>query len=634
MTDSFLNPGSIPITRLTDKGFTFSDAPDYEKFIKSVAFNEAAKTYEASRSLPNPCGESEISKINVELKKFFTVIKGIKAYGDLYINGSINKIQNITSLIRKTAQIISGVLKTLTNRLRDFLLDKIRKAIDAVADTLFPTIAKQFENTAIQAIIDQLFCAFKDIIANLVNLVIDFLQELVGKIVNVPFCVAEQFTNALVNNVAALIDNQIGPILDQIDNILGEVGSIVGSVFEALDFILGFDAFLCAAPNCPELTEFQASPWGGPSDAQKDSFANFAAVPTAEGIVGSVDEYISNIEIFGGTLGDAERPPSSITECDADAFRCGPPKVVIFGGGGVGAVGEVIVDNIGTTIGVDLLNQGTGYRTPPFVSFVDNCATSYTAGYTTIDDDGHVTEIVITNPGISPPIDGKDEFDYDGGGNVIIPPGGGDGTDSRGDSGIDSGGDSGIGSGGDGGIGSGGDGGIGGGGDGGIGGGGDGGNVIIPPGGGDGTDSRGDGGIGSGGDSGNDYIICLNGFLVENTGLGYTENDTITITPDVPGLDAKVTLTEFGQIVSIEITSDICGIPTYPDIIIDSPTGEGAVIKPILSFTRVLDSAPENPDLVLDTPITTLKGRTVFAESLKDQGFTRKSVVRVVDCVS
>ena len=619
MTDSFLNPGSIPITRLTDKGFTFSGTPDYEKYIKSVAFNESAKTYETPRSSVDPCGESELSKINVELKKFFTAIKGIKAYGDLYINGSINKIQNITSLIRKTAQIISGVLKTLTNRLRDFLLDKIRKAIDAVADTLFPTIAKQFENTAIQAIIDQLFCAFKDIIANLVNLVIDFLQELVGKIVNVPFCVAEQFTNALVNNVAALIDNQIGPILDQIDNILGGIGSIVGSVFEALDFILGFDAFLCAEPNCPELTEFQASPWGGPSDAQKDSFANFAAVPTAEGIVGSVDEYISNIEIFGGTLGDAERSPSSITECDADAFRCGPPKVVIFGGGGVDAVGEVIVDNIGTTIGVDLLNQGTGYRTPPFVSFVDNCATSYTAGYTKIDGDGHVTEIVITNPGISPPVDGKDEFDYDGGGNVIIPPGGGDGTD---------GGDGGDGT--DGGDGGDGGDGIGSGGDGtdgtdGIGSGGDGTDVI---GGENGS------GTGSGGDSGNDYIICLNGFSVENTGLGYTENDTITITPDVPGLDAKVTLTEFGQIVSIEITSDICGIPTYPDIVIDSSTGEGAVIKPILSFTRVLDSAPENPDLVLDTPITTLKGRTVFAESLKDQGFTRKSVVRVVDCVS
>ena len=602
MTDSFLNPGSIPITRLTDKGFTFSGTPDYEKYIKSVAFNESAKTYETPRSSADPCGESELSKINVELKKFFTVIKGIKAYGDLYIDGSINKIQNITSLIRKTAQIISGVLKTLTNRLRDFLLDKIRKAIDAVADTLFPTIAKQFENTAIQAIIDQLFCAFKDIIANLVNLVIDFLQELVGKIVNVPFCVAEQFTNALVNNVAALIDNQIGPILDQIDNILGGIGSIVGSVFEALDFILGFDAFLCAEPNCPELTEFQASPWGGPSDAQKDSFANFAAVPTAEGIVGSVDEYISNIEIFGGTLGDAERSPSSITECDADAFRCGPPKVVIFGGGGVDAVGEVIVDNIGTTIGVDLLNQGTGYRTPPFVSFVDNCATTYTAGYTKIDGDGHVTEIVITNPGISPPIDGKDEFDYDGGGNVIIPPGGGNGTDGGDET---DGGDGTDGTDGGDGIGS----------------------------GGDETDVI-DGGTGSGGDSGNDYIICLNGFSVENTGLGYTENDTITITPDVPGLDAKVTLTEFGQIVSIEITSDICGIPTYPDIIIDSPTGEGAVIKPILSFTRVLDSAPENPDLVLDTPITTLKGRTVFAESLKDQGFTRKSVVRVVDCVS
>ena len=71
MTDSFLNPGSIPITRLTDKGFTFSGTPDYEKFIKSVAFNESAKTYETPRSSADPCGESELSKINVELKKVF-----------------------------------------------------------------------------------------------------------------------------------------------------------------------------------------------------------------------------------------------------------------------------------------------------------------------------------------------------------------------------------------------------------------------------------------------------------------------------------------------------------------------------------------------------------------------------------
>jgi len=605
MSDSF---SSFPTTRQTSKSFALSDTPAWEKYIKSSDFARISQIYNKERDLPDPCGKGELSKINIALKKFFTALKGIKEYGELYINGSINKISNITNLIKSTSKIIASVLKSLISRLRDFLIDKIRKALDSVLDSILPTVAKQYKNTTIQLIIDQIFCSFKDIISNLLNLVIDFLNELIGKIINVPFCATQQFVNALINNLAAIIDKTLGPILDQVNDILGGVGKIVGSVFEAIDYILGFESFLCAAPNCPELKEFKAGPWGGPSSAQIDTFNNFAKVPTAEGIVGKVDDYISNIEIFGDRLGDASSPSSSITECDADAYRCGPPKILIFGGGGIGAVGEAVIDNIGRTIGVSLLNRGSGYKRPPFVSFVDNCATTFTSGYAVIDDNpdsstnGQIIDIVMTNIAPSAPADGKDEYDYTLLGSLVdsSPTDGGLGT------GAGSGGD-GSGSGGDG-SGS----------------------------GGDGSGSGGDG-SGSGGDNKitDDYIVCLNGFTIVNTGTGYTENDSIQITPDIPGLNAVVSLTEFGQIIDIQITEEICGITEYPDIVIDSNTGgEGVVIRPNLTFTKVLEDVPEDSGLVLDKPITTLRGRQVFTENLRKQGFTRKSVVRIVDCVN
>ena len=580
MSDSFSS--YFPTTRQTSKSFALSDTSAWEKYIRSSDFARISQIYNKERDLPDPCGKGELTKINIALKKFFTALKGIKEYGELYINGTINKISNITHLIKSTAKIIAAVLKSLVNRLRDFLIDKIRKVLDSVLDSVLPTVAKQFKNTTIQLIIDQIFCSFKDIISNLLNLVIDFLNELVGKIINVPFCAAQQFTNALINNLAAIIDKALGPILDQVNDLLGGVGKIVGSVFEAIDFILGFESFLCVAPNCPELKEFKAGPWGGPSSAQIDTFNNFAKVPTAEGIIGTVDDYISNIELFGDRLGDASSPSPGITECDADAYKCGPPKILIFGGGGAGAVGEAVVDNIGRTIGVSLLDRGSGYKTPPFVSFVDNCATTFTSGYVVIDDNpdsatnGQIADIVMTNIAPSSPADGKDEYDYTLLGSLV------DSSPIRG----------GLGSGGDG---------------------------------------SGSGGDGSGSD---DYIVCLNGFTVVNTGTGYTENDSIQITPDIPGLNAAVTLTEFGQIIDIQINEEICGISGYPDIVIDSNTGEGAVVRPNLTFTKVLEDAPEGSDLVLNEPITTLRGRQVFTEDLKKQGFTRKSVVRIVDCVN
>ena len=136
----------------------------------------------------------------------------------------------------------------------------------------------------------------------------------------------------------------------------------------------------------------------------------------------------------------------------------------------------------------------------------------------------------------------------------------------------------------------------------------------------------------------NDFVVCLEGFRILDTGVGYTVNDSITITPDIPGLTAAVQLTEFGQIVSIQVGSNACGLITLPEIEINSPTGEGAIIEPIVSFTPVaefnetdIDTGVDgDPQLQLDGPIDTLRGRSVLVE----KGFTRKDLVRVVDCVS
>jgi len=556
--------------RETAKGFTFKDTPKCEKYFNSVAFRDAITRYQTERDLPNPCGTSEMSKINTELQKFFTIVKGIKKYGDLYVNGSINKLQNLTSLIRKTSQIIAAVLKTLMNRLRDFLLSKIRRGITDLIDLLLPTVAKAIKNTVIQIVIDNIFCAFKDIVKNLANLVGDFLFELIGKVVNVPFCAAQQFTNALINNIAAIVDKSIGPVLDQINDVLGGVTRIVGNVFQALDYILGFEAYLCAKPNCPEINKFKASPWGGPTQAQIDDFAGFLAplggrqTPTAEGLIGSATDFIDGIEIFGEPLGDsAGKIPSNITNCDVSAFKCGPPSIEIFGGGGTGAVAEAIVDNVGRTIGVNLINGGSGYTRPPFVSFVDSCEDTFTGGYAVISEGGtgggQVVDIILTTaPTPAPPRDGRTEFD---------PPS----------------------------------------------------DIVEQP--------------------SNDFVVCLEGFRILDTGVGYTVNDSIAITPDIPGLTAAVQLTEFGQIVSIQIESDVCGLGGYPEIEINSQTGEGAVIEPILSFTPVAEfnetadtgiGIDRDPQLQLDGPIDTLRGRNVLVE----RGFTRKDLVRVVDCVS
>ena len=578
--------------RETTKGMNLEDSPFNEKFIYSVSFAEAIEIYEKIRPLPDPCGDSELSQINIALSNFFNAVKGFKAYADLYINGAINKLQNLTSLIRSTAQIIGGVLKTLINRLRDFLISQIYEKIQEIIDTVLPAVAKSIKNTVIQLIVDNIFCAFKDIIKGLVNLATDFLFELVGKIVNVPFCAAQQFTNALVNNIAAVIDGAVGPLLDEINDVLGGIIQVSGSVFQALDFILGFESFLCAKPNCPEIKEFKASPWGGPTQSQIDQFQNFANVPTAEGVIGTVDDYISNIEIFGQKIGDAGFVDSlGVTDCDPSVFECGPPSVEIFGGGGIGAAAETILDQTGRIIGVNITNRGSGYTTPPFVAFVDSCENTFTTGYAVISESNSSNNAVVSDTG--------------GTNNAVVSDTGGTNNASFG-SGFTGGRAS------DGEV---------------I-------EIVLTS----NTWARPKDGSTEFNripvetiDSSSDFVVCLDGFRISNSGTGYSVNDSISITPDIPNLQANVRISDTGQILEIQLTDTICGISGYPEIQINSPTGEGFVIEPKLSFIPI----PEFPDVVDGIDIVEIDSSISKPIPTNQELATlRGKVVRIVDCVS
>lgn len=513
--------------------WTIKDTPECEQFNKSVTYKNFVRLADKEQSLPDPCGKSTVSKINVALRNFFTTLKGLKKYGDFYINGAINKITEITNLIRNSSSIIAAVLKTLVQRIRNFILNKIRKAIEAVINFIFTNLAKVLKDVLLQEIVQVIMCKFDDIIKGLSQLVSDFLFGLIGNVINAGFCAAEQFTNALINNLAASIDKTLGPVLDSISDVLGGIGKIAGSVFQAIDFILGFESFLCAEPNCPEIKEFKASPWAGPSKTQIDGFSSFH-VPDGSEVVGQVDSWFSGLSIFGSKIGDNQGSlPSSIT-CNTGAFKCGPPNVQFFGGGGAGAVGNAVVNSIGQVVGVNLSFGGTGYTTPPFVTFQDSCENgNYASGYTEINDAGEVTRVIMVNNGngyLDAP-NGLDEF----GAPTTIPPA----------------------------------------------------ETKVKT-----------------------FVACIDDFKILSTGIGYSVEDTVTITPDAPGLNVRITMNEEGQIIALNIISPSCGLTEVPKVTINSATGAGADIQPILKF-YTLDSYNE----------------------LQDNNFKSQDLVQVIDCV-
>jgi hypothetical protein len=60
--------------------------------------------------------------------------------------------------------------------------------------------------------------------------------------------------------------------------------------------------------------------------------------------------------------------------CPTDPQLCGPPRVQIFGGMGMGAMANAVISPVSSSvIGFDIVNPGFNYSTPPFANIVDEC---------------------------------------------------------------------------------------------------------------------------------------------------------------------------------------------------------------------------------------------------------------------
>ena len=365
------------------------------------------------------CKSGTIGAINTNVSKLFIFLKRVKKYGDTakeYIDVATGKVKNLQRMVSKVTRAIAGVLKTITQRIRNWILNKLRKMIDAAINTFFPRLLQTIKDSFIGVILDQIFCVFGKISKALTGLVGDFLYSLIGQVINAPLCAIERWTNALINNLVNKIDNMLAPVFGKITDMLGGGLKIIGSVMGVINKILGFEGFLCGNPKCAEVETFKNSLWGGPDPKHLQDFKEFSFIDpdfvdqAEETVDTQVTNFLGRIGIGGS---DAVNPAESPGECYAGSFECGLPQVVLFGGGGTGAVVNAVVNEIGEVIGSNLINGGSGYTSPPFVSIVDpaGCGENSSA-YAEIED-GSVIDIVIVNPG-----DGYGG-DYTGGAPVI-----------------------------------------------------------------------------------------------------------------------------------------------------------------------------------------------------------------------
>ena len=482
----------------------------------------------------SPCEDNEISKISNAIKSFTRNVNALQTVGTgLTIDPLYGGVVDMQEEIKATTNLVHNSMTKLIRRGRSWLiqdtLDKLNLDLANKVDKFNQVPTGQATN----ALTSTIFCNIEKIQDELKDYLAQSLENMIGQVLDVPICGIENFLGDMFGQINNLIDSALGGMFGQLNNLLGTGLPLPSATFsKAIKFANIITNVLdCDKVNCPPTTAFSSK--SGVSQAIEDGFDVFGNILDKAGL-NAITNFAGNID----SIADGIPALPSAPNCSTNVLKCGPPRVDFLGGDGTGASGSAIVNALGRVIGVAIAGPGSGYTSPPLLSFFDSCDKGYGAGGYVKIKDGSVTGVVITS--------GGQEYLPNTTETTLNP----DGSLTE--------------------------------------------KEVIPD-----PNANYDGAV--------SYVTSLDSIAIENVGSGYADNDTLTVEGGSgQSGQAEVELNiQDGFIVGADVVNGGFGFTKLPDLTINSDTGAGARLLPVLKFTKV-DDASQLAQVTQDAVVTVI----------------------------
>ena len=378
------------------------------------------------------------------------------------LGSAFNMVDGLDTAVGEISEAMSGITTKLSTLLQEKLIDFVDTGLMAAKNFIFNKItnpiaalaqSNSFMTSAFKPI-SGLFGAFGCLGSTINKALKGTIKKLLTNMIQRGFinpaeCAVEDFIGSLTSKISSVMDSIVGPLLGPINNLFSVVGKGFGSIKGVLQGglnILGKVGGLlsCAdggGAGCHKQTIYRlgvGSVKNESDEKKQNSIINSfkkGATKKLDNLIETLDEKTGNIDV--PRIDPITKEPMEVTCNTGNILDCGLPRVEIFGGGGSGAAGDVILGNFikeldeqvksipdpanpgknftslvedvkvtASIIGVDIKYPGEGYTSEPLVSFVDNCDQGYGAyGRATIDKDpnsptfGQLTGILMISEG-------------------------------------------------------------------------------------------------------------------------------------------------------------------------------------------------------------------------------------------
>ena len=513
------------------------------ELLKSIATKQKEASTNITIDNPTACEDNEISKISNAIKDFTRKLETLQQLNESssYVDPIYGGIIDIKSELKLTSLKIHNSTTKLVRRARSWLIQDTLDKLNLTLEEKTPKTLQAPVGQATKSLTDVIFCNIEKIQEQLKDYLSKSLENMIGQVLDVPVCGVENFLSDMFGQINNIIDTTMGDLFGQLNNIQGGGIALPSETFSKA---IKFANIITNILDCDRLNCPEPQSFNaknGVSKSIEDTFDN---------IIDKVG--LDRLTSFADDLDKAIPAAPDAPNCQTNVLKCGPPRVDFIGSSGEGASGSAIINAVGQIIGVAINGPGFGFKEPPLLSFFDSCDKgSGAGGYARLNEDGSIADVVITDPG-SGFLPNTTETDIDGNVKELIPDP----------------------------------------------------NANY-----DGEQS---------------YVTSLDDVVVENTGFGYDDNDTASVSggsvasagDTLPGDATSDTIQKIGEaevelkiqdglIVGVNVVNGGFGFTKLPEITINSDTGAGAKLLPVLKFTKV-DDASQLAQITQDAVVTVI----------------------------
>ena len=265
LRSSARNPDGLSLTQNFDE---IKVIPQEEgKLVASATQLAAEEENTKERTAWTPCNDSVIGKSTQAVTDFIHILQGLENVGDNWIDPLTNSIVNMQAELAYVTGQVQGIMKGAINSIKTNLLKNLNKkfkkllgpitasakGVDAFFDEL--KLKKGFKG-----VMGLIYCAFENVLGNLGGFISNMFQNLLGKVVNGALCAIEQFTAGIFAKIFDSLEGVLGTLMSGLNWLVGGLNSVKG-VLRSVSGLAKkiFDFIGCNAEKCAEPTKWASN---------------------------------------------------------------------------------------------------------------------------------------------------------------------------------------------------------------------------------------------------------------------------------------------------------------------------------------------------------------------------------------